>query len=516
MNSLSTSTAFPAFSGLGLLAILCSSGFGQDEPILPPSLTGEAKRSISITLEEAVRKALAENVNMALERLTPELTSTTIDEAKAAFDPTSTASVNYRETSTPRSSEQQAADGRASSETRRFDAEVGVNKRLATGTEVGLSANTRNTQSTFNSFSDEYNTFTGITFTHPLLRNSGTNSQLFRIRSARKQTDADWADFRHQVENTIQSVHNAYYNLLFAYEEYRSRAKAVATAERLMVDNQNRYELGTMTPLDVAQARSEVSQRMSDLLLAELTIQQNQTQLKRLIFLNFGDHVSDSLNLTDNFPEPEALPAAEYNIGNGLQFRNDYKALLVRAERSGLEIKFRRNQLYPQLDLTGRVGLQGRDSEFEESVQNILETRDEDWGVGLSINIPWGVRAEKARLQRSVLQQEQLLLQIKDKEHEIIQQITDAYHSAENARLRHLNNRQAREISDRTAIAEEEKLKEGISTSFTVLQLQRDATTARTRELRSLVTYYQALIELRRSQGLLLKDHGLVWDSTKS
>jgi len=181
-----------------------------------------------------------------------------------------------------------------------------------------------------------------------------------------------------------------------------------------------------------------------------------------------------------------------------------------------MEIDFRRNQIFPQLDVSGSIGFRGRDEEFGETVDNITSARDEAWGVGVSITFPWGLRGDRARLERSQLENERLFLQIKDKEQDIIQEIINAHQEAENARLRHNNDRSARIISERTAEAEEEKLKEGISTSYTVLQLQRDATDARTRELRSLVNYYQALIELRRAQGLLLSDHGLIWAADAS
>ncbi len=498
--------------GVGIilaLVIPCA----QAQTTAPAAATEVAvAKAAPISLDEAVRQALSQNINIAIQRLNPAITATSELEAKAAFDATSTAAVEYTESSSPRSSEQQAADGRASSESRRMNAEVGINKKLSTGTEVGLTGTTQNSQSTFNRFRDEYNTFAGLTFRHPLLKNSGTNAQLYQIRSAQKQLKSDQASFKDQVETTIREVHFAYYDLLFAYEDYRSKEKSLKTAERLMVDNQNRYELGTMTPLDVGQARSEVSQRMSSLLLAELEIQKNQNRLKRLIFRDFGDQLKQPVQLSDTLPDPETLPPADYNISAGLQQRKDLQALLTDAERSGMEVKFRKNQLYPQLDLSGRIGLQGRDNEFDATVQNIIETRDEVWGVGMSVTFPWGLRAEKARLQRSELVKDQLMLRIKDKEHDIIQEITEAYQTAENARLRHLNNRQARIISERTAEAEEEKLSEGISTSYTVLQLQRDATTARTQELESLVNYYRSLIDLRRAQGLLLDDHGLVWE----
>ena len=57
--------------------------------------------------------------------------------------------------------------------------------------------------------------------------------------------------------------------------------------------------------------------------------------------------------------------------------------------------------------------------------------------------------------------------------------------------------------------AEEKKLASGKSTSFEVLSLQRDLTTARNAEIRALVDYNKALTQLAFAEGTILERRGI-------
>jgi len=69
--------------------------------------------------------------------------------------------------------------------------------------------------------------------------------------------------------------------------------------------------------------------------------------------------------------------------------------------------------------------------------------------------------------------------------------------------------RQEREFAEAALGAEEKKLEVGKSTSFIVLQLQRDLTTARSNEINALTDYNIALAQLANSEGRTLEKHGI-------
>ena len=70
----------------------------------------------------------------------------------------------------------------------------------------------------------------------------------------------------------------------------------------------------------------------------------------------------------------------------------------------------------------------------------------------------------------------------------------------------------ARRLAEESLQAEQKKLREGLSTSFLVLQAQTQLTTAHTAEIRARVSYNQALIWLARAEGSTLRQHGIVVD----
>ena len=67
------------------------------------------------------------------------------------------------------------------------------------------------------------------------------------------------------------------------------------------------------------------------------------------------------------------------------------------------------------------------------------------------------------------------------------------------------STRQARLYAEQALDAESKKLDSGKSTSFVVLQLQRDVTSARSDEIRAVTDYNQALATLFQAEGSTLQ-----------
>jgi outer membrane protein TolC len=71
---------------------------------------------------------------------------------------------------------------------------------------------------------------------------------------------------------------------------------------------------------------------------------------------------------------------------------------------------------------------------------------------------------------------------------------------------------QARVFAEAALAAEQTKLQNGASTSFIVLQLQRNLTDARSAEFRALSDYNKALAQLAFSDGSVLEKDGLEFE----
>ena len=67
----------------------------------------------------------------------------------------------------------------------------------------------------------------------------------------------------------------------------------------------------------------------------------------------------------------------------------------------------------------------------------------------------------------------------------------------------------ARELAEQQLEAEETKFEVGTTTSFFVVQAQRDLATAQDAELRAILDYQKALIEFERAQETSLNRSGI-------
>lgn len=102
-----------------------------------------------------------------------------------------------------------------------------------------------------------------------------------------------------------------------------------------------------------------------------------------------------------------------------------------------------------------------------------------------------------------------LLLQLKQLEQRIIVEIDNAVRQARTAFEKIESTRQARLYAESALDAEQKKLENGRSTSFFVLQLQRDLTAARSAEIRALADYNKTLANLALSEGTTLEKNNI-------
>jgi len=87
--------------------------------------------------------------------------------------------------------------------------------------------------------------------------------------------------------------------------------------------------------------------------------------------------------------------------------------------------------------------------------------------------------------------------------------VTNASIAVEQARATYEATRSERIAQEQALAAEREKLDVGASTSFFVIQLQRDLAAAQSAEISSLASFQKAKAALERAVGTILSDYGI-------
>jgi outer membrane protein TolC len=135
------------------------------------------------------------------------------------------------------------------------------------------------------------------------------------------------------------------------------------------------------------------------------------------------------------------------------------------------------------------------------SVLNQLFAHDyPTWTAGVSVTYPLGRSTEEAASARAKLERQQAEYRFKSNESRAIQQVRDAGWKIDMNAKRIATTRAARELADQRLDAERKRFDVGLSTSFFVIQAQRDLAQAKANELSAILAYDLALVDFEALQ----------------
>jgi outer membrane protein TolC len=198
--------------------------------------------------------------------------------------------------------------------------------------------------------------------------------------------------------------------------------------------------------------------------------------------------------------------------GRAFDKRPDYQQQKITLEQQKVTLRYNRNQLFPQLDLSGSYGVTGRSTEAGPAINELANRNNPNYSWGIKLTIPLDNLSARNSYKKAKLQQEQLLLKFKQTEQSIMIQIDNDIRAVESAAEKIKATRQAREYAEAALDAEQKKLESGKSTNYQVLQFQRDLTTAQTAEISALSDYNKALTQLAHDEGSTLDRHSIKVD----
>ena len=500
--------------------------------VLPPGLQAgrpAAVRRFDLTLDDAIQRALDRNLNIAVERINPQVFDLDLAEQNAFYRPT--LSLNY-DTSSATSPSSFQLDGGLFVETDNSNVDVGVNQPVKWGggtLNVGFDNNRRETTNAFTSFNPSFRSVFQAQYVQPLLRGRSIDFNRQQIEVTLINQNISDINLRETITNTVADVRNAYWELLYSVASVQVQQQALDLAEQLVQDNRARVEIGTLAPIDVVQARSEAATRRQTLAQAQQTLRTAELTLKRLIVDGTQDDLwSAEINPVD---QPELnMPAIDIEaaVRSALAQRTDLERAQRQQDINELNVDTLTNNTLPALDLVGTYQLQGQGGNFlirggdlggevgaiipggySDAIDQIVDAQFPVWSVGVQLSYPLGNSAEAAALERARLQVRQTDAQLRQIELDVATEVTNAALQVMSIQERIDAAVAARELAQEQLSAEESKFEVGMSTNFFVVQAQRDLATAQDAELRAILDYQRALIELDRVQRTSLARAGI-------
>ncbi|HSY10526.1 MAG TPA: TolC family protein, partial [Candidatus Dormibacteraeota bacterium] len=193
----------------------------------------------------------------------------------------------------------------------------------------------------------------------------------------------------------------------------------------------------------------------------------------------------------------------------GMTERPDLLQARLNVEKQGIQLKFDRNQLFPELDLIGTYGYNGASRDFSGTFNQFNQGNAPFYSYGAQISVPLGNISPRNQYKSTKATLQQIVLQLKQFEQNVMVEIDNAVKLAQSAYQSVDATRQARIYAEAALDAEQKTYAVGKATTFDVLQLQNNLTTARSNEIRALANYNEALANLAAQEGSTLERYGI-------
>ena len=420
-----------------------------------------------------------------------------------------------------------------------------VAQEFQTGTSYELFlGGSRNTNNAIDTAYDPYvSGFLGIGFTQPLLNGFGRRANSINIRVAKNDVKVADSVFRQQVITTVATVVNDYWDYLSDREQVGVAQQALVYSQKLLADNKRQVEIGTLAPIEVVRAESEVASDQQKLIVAQTNLQQQAEVIKTALAKKVdGDLTGAQVDAVDKLPEPrpDDIPPLDEALRLAYANRPEIEQADLYLRDQDYTIQARRNSLLPTLNLfatyigSGLAGHQAVCAPGEVPFAKFCETANgsmapltvstnglaqastqlfqgqfPNYSLGLTLSIPIRNRQAQADMARALLERRQRETQLQQSKNNIAQQVRNANIAVIQARYQIDAAHKATILAQQTLDAEQKKFKLGESTVFLVIQAQRDLSTAEGNEVTARSTYAKALTTFQQQTGTILKIHNV-------
>ena len=469
--------------------------------------TALAAETISLSLEDAVDRALDRNPELVQALADVDAARASLTQSWATFEPSVSASYNYSNTAEQFFVQSFNLFADVASDTDSYS--FGLSGYAPTGTsfDVNLSAEDQLSTSELDLFGDGASELRntsargGITVSQSLLQGFWTTYNLSGVRIAKRSLTSSEAAAYARKQQVLADTSNAYWNLYYQQKlvEISQETLQITQEERRIVIA--RIEQGDLAPVERARVEAAALEAESNLLTAQDT---SATATETLLLL-LGEDPSAGVAITSApLPVTQRQIDADAAITEALEQNADLLQLRQAEENAQDNLASARHALMPELTGTASYSQSGREEgPLGDAVTEALSGDFRTWSVGATLSVPLGNRADRGAAEQRAAELTRAKTARESFERTLAQQVRAQARAVRSAQLRV-------QLSDANLVAAEETLSAdralrdaGRAIEKDVLESIRDVENARVSVERARSDYNLALIELNRLRGTL-------------
>ncbi|MGC9941136.1 MAG: TolC family protein [Verrucomicrobiota bacterium] len=472
----------------------------------------------ALSLQDCIEEAVRHNFDVQVARYTPQIDLYNLYGVYGGYDPSFSLTGQHEYSVNP---------GSLTDNQLQYPSSVGnqdvfgstLAGVLPWGLQYSLDGSLNNSQGNYPGistngvpFSTPYRSTTGqigINMTQPLLKNFWIDSTRLQIKAAKNNLKYSEQGLRAQLITSVAAIETAYYELIYANENLQVQQEALALAQTQLDQDRQRMQIGTLAQLSVEQDESQVAQSKANLIAAGFTVVNDENTLKNLITDDYKLWHDVNISPTESLEAAEQAYDLQDSWNKGMTLRPDLLEAQITLEQQGIQLKFDRNQEYPELDLTGSYGYNGAGNVYNDVFAQFRDQDSPFWSYGAKMSIPLSNQLARNTLKSDKVTEKQDLLKLKQIEQNILVEIDNAVKQAQSDYESVGATKQARIYAAAALDAEQKTYAVGKATTFEVLTYQNNLTTARGQEIRALANYEEALSNLAQQEGSTLQHRNI-------
>jgi outer membrane protein TolC len=455
-----------------------------------------------MSLQDCIQEALKHNLDVQIQRYNPEISLYTLRASYGGYDPTLKISGQHEFNVQPSAIEQNGIPVPSTTyNDNSFDSSLGGTLPWGLGYDF---SGTVQEEHFSGGASPTSSGSIGVSLTQPLLKNLWIDNTRLTIKVNKNRLQYSEQGFREQVITSVTAVENDYYSLINFLELVKVQEEALELSQTQLDQDKQRMQIGTLAELSVEQDESQVAQNKASLIAAQSKAAGAEITLKNVLTDNYPTWQNVQIQPTETLAAPLVLFDLQDSWGRALTERPDLLQARLNVEEQGIELKFYRNQLFPELDVSGTYGWNGAGAVYSQTLGQINQGNAPYYSYGAQITVPLANQNARNQFKSTKVTLKQLVLQLKELEQNIMMTVDSDIATAQSDYESVQATREARIYAEAALDAEQKTYAVGKATTFEVLQYQSQLTTARGNEIQALASYEQALATLAADEGSTL------------
>ena len=480
----------------------------------------QSGQTLQLTVDEAVRRAVEHNPDLAAVRDSTEIEAARVSESESAYVPVFSTIIGSSSNATPPSN---FLLGERGVDTNDLFTSTGVRQRVPWGSgtwNLSWDTSRQTTSNPLTSFDPAVQSGFQISLSQPLLRDRKMDLARQQKIVSKRNLESSELRVRESVVQTTAAVKQAYWTLKATLANVIVQQRSLELAQELVRQNRTRVDVGQTPPLDLLQTEAEVAQRRENLIRAKTAAGDAEDRLRRLImdpadaaFWAVHLEPTDEPAIMSVVPDVDAVAAASFdgrydlararkdlqNIVTSVEFLNDQKLPDVRLESSyrgdGLGgTRFLRTGEFP-----GSIIGTARRS-YGSVLGQMFDSSYPTWSVGVRVSYSLGRSFEEAALARAQVERRQAARHIESLQLEIAETLRQAVRQVQSTAERIEAARAGATVARQRLDVEQRRYEVGLSTSFLVTQAQRDLLQAEVNLLQATLDHQSAHVSFESLQ----------------